>query len=734
MDDVADKENRLQATICEHPAAIQNRQLSATSDEQGNVRISKRTMRKRQTETLEQALKIHGGKANNHLPAAVGLVETLCTKFSQKQLVTTVSRKRKLCETVFPQIYNTKGKDFEKSQENVLRSIATYFCKGVMGKAKYRSVYQSVSMKKGVKKGSKRYRLKVMGCKIPSLLPYNKLMEHVKTIDLGKIGNVGEVFCADLKEEEKVNGCFRYLTDFLPSLASFYLTLEQQTEERLLWFNTPNTFQVVLGGDGAPFGKDETATAWNVSFLNRGQHILSSNENFLIFGANCSESSVPVQRYVKHLLQEMTTIENKSYSINGKDIKFKFAEFPNDLKMLAFLAGELSLSARYFSTFGNVSTADCSHVKGTFGAGPGNKWKPWAYDKRVAVAREVEKVKKQVSKQKVSEKTKRKKVTDFIASKGSRQEFEPLVGKFIDRTHVEPLHPKNNSCQQLFTLILYESIGKSALASSISDFDAVPCTSPFYKLVNCLQKKVKMGRLAKKVIRWFNENKDLARFQYRFTGQDSRLFLQNFMFIIDSIKQAHDSEKQTFSLHVFAYMSLQLRQIVSLFCRVVNVSQENIAELKQCCTNFFRCSSLFSTVTPTTWTVGHIIPAHASDVFQKYNLGLNAVSMEGREAKHMAIRRYSQNTNHHARWMQIFQHEFVHLIWLRERGYGGEDISRSKQTYIPLRVTNGQACFCGFDKGPEEDKCCYCSHNYRAQIEKSVQLGKVTVDKNLCSV
>ena len=54
---------------------------------------------------------VHGGKANNHLPAAVGLVETLCTKFSQKQLVTTVSRKRKLCETVFPQIYNTKGKD-----------------------------------------------------------------------------------------------------------------------------------------------------------------------------------------------------------------------------------------------------------------------------------------------------------------------------------------------------------------------------------------------------------------------------------------------------------------------------------------------------------------------------------------------------------------------------------------------------------------------------------------------
>ena len=84
--------------------------------------------------------------------------------------------------------------------------------------------------------------------------------------------------------------------------------------------------------------------------------------------------------------------------------------------------------------------------------------------------------------------------------------------------------------------------------------------------------------------------------------------------------------------------------------------------------------------------------------------------------------------------MQIFQHEFVHLIWLRERGYGGEDISRAKQTYILLRVTNGKACFCGFEKGPEEEKCCYCAHNHRAQIEKSVPLGKITVDRNLCSV
>ena len=33
-----------------------------------------------------------------------------------------------------------------------------------------------------------------------------------------------------------------------------------------------------------------------------------------------------------------------------------------DMKMLAMLAGELTNSAKYFSSFGNVSTADCTDL------------------------------------------------------------------------------------------------------------------------------------------------------------------------------------------------------------------------------------------------------------------------------------------------------------------------------------------------------------------------------------
>lgn len=40
------------------------------------------------------------------------------------------------------------------------------------------------------------------------------------------------------------------------------------------------------------------------------------------------------------------------------------------------------------------------------------------------------------------------------------------------------------------------------------------------------------------------------------------MLLHNFIFVIDAVKQSTDSEKQTFTLHVFAYICLQLRQIV----------------------------------------------------------------------------------------------------------------------------------------------------------------------------
>ena len=81
------------------------------------------------------------------------------------------------------------------------------------------------------------------------------------------------------------------------------------------------------------------------------------------------------------------------------------------MKMPAMLAGQLTISAKYFSPLANVSLTDCRDVKGTFGTESSNKWKPWNYQQRINVA----KLNKVNAVENISEKTKRFKITDYIA-------------------------------------------------------------------------------------------------------------------------------------------------------------------------------------------------------------------------------------------------------------------------------------------------------------------------------
>jgi hypothetical protein len=96
-----------------------------------------------------------------------------------------------LCE-VFPKIYYHKLKEFEVSDQNMLCSISTYFCRGVMGKRKYRSVYKSISLmtyssKSTMHSVKSRKRIKVTSCNIVRLVPYDKMMAHVRSLEIGSV-------------------------------------------------------------------------------------------------------------------------------------------------------------------------------------------------------------------------------------------------------------------------------------------------------------------------------------------------------------------------------------------------------------------------------------------------------------------------------------------------------------------------------------------------------------------
>ena len=318
----------------------------------------------------------------------------------------------------------------------MLRSIALYYSNGIMGKKKYRSVYVSVSSKTSPS-SKKRVRMTVADCPIPRLVPYHRLMSYINSIDIGKLYSVRDDLCGELKEEEKVVGCYRSLEELLLRLVEFYLSSDLY---EIAMFGEENTFHVALGGDGAPFGKDDSVCSWLVSILNIKRGVLSSDENFLLFGATCSENCLAVQLFLKQLLVEIQKLERTTYSVvcGGKTVELKFviSELPNDMKVLYFLAGELNNSASYFSSFGNVNIATSTNCKGTFGPEVSNTWQPWTYRDRLKVAGKVEKPKNSLEKQNLAVATKRSKVTSYIASQKSRQEFVPLLGDVIDRTHV----------------------------------------------------------------------------------------------------------------------------------------------------------------------------------------------------------------------------------------------------------------------------------------------------------
>ena len=374
--------------------------MNPTILQNGKSNQTQRTAVKRRQETFNAAMVIHGGTEENPRPAIEGMLDTLCKRSKLDDMTNLVSSNAKLQARVASAHCSREIRSFETSDENVLRSVAAYYSGGVMGKRKYKSVRLVLATKASTKKQGGREALCFMQkSRIPKLLPYDKLVSYIKQVDIGKVYSVEEEFSNYIQADEVVHGCFRDLRDYLPRLAKFYLQTKQKSNEALKWFSeTEGTFLVAFGGDGCPFGKNKSAYSFLVSFLNVGKQVASSSDNFLVFGANCeSESCGVVQNYVKYACKQMKDLQGKVFAIDGFHVTFKFQELPNDMKMLATLAGELPNSARYFSSFATVSTDDYRDLEGQFVIG-NCKWKVWDYNERVKIAESVAKFKESLPK------------------------------------------------------------------------------------------------------------------------------------------------------------------------------------------------------------------------------------------------------------------------------------------------------------------------------------------------
>ena len=697
--------------------------------------MPRRSAHRRQLETLIAAAEVNGGSVENRGPALDGMFSTICKYGKMSDVSKYVCSSQKMKKATVAKVKN-HCTEYEKSEDNFIRSLSLLYAGGVISKVKYRQTRSSLVMKntgKHTKKGfmSRERICYGWGIPIPKPLPYSILMAKIGQLDMGDVFSVRETLCHDLPVDQQVDGVYRNLENFLLMLCKFYFETDEyrKDNDKLTWFGEKEgTFKVAIGGDGAPFGKWDQAMSWLISFLNVGPRVASPNDNFLLFGANCKEDHKVIVRFTEKLASDIEAIEKKTYTVMGKEVTFSFDLLPGDMKFLAFVNGELTNSAKYFSSFANVSQGDSISLTGKFGETPNCKWRPWQYSQRLAIAQQVADFKRKIPNH-LAAKTKRSKVTQFIAGKKSRQEFKPFIGKLCDKEVVEPLHLKNNGVQYLHTMLLDLAISKSNLPKSLNSLSELPPNCALSRYLKAMENDVKAGRMKKQLGKWLLEDRGKDKnFTYRLTGKDSRLILHGFMYLVKAIQGDSTDPKLLMDLLPIVFIGTKLRDCAAIFS-MYHLTEENLAKLPQLCHDYFTAVALFgSSVSGTVWSIGHLVCAHSKQMFDKYGTGLGINTMQGREAKHVQIASFARNSQYKQRWFQVFRHDHISKLWLPIKQPSLLAYHQSHDTLIPTRIRTDPLhyCYCGMSKEADTEHCFFCGHKFMQEIKKSVSDGKAT--------
>ena len=653
--------------------------------------LSERSKRRRVSEIFTVCKAINGG-SEDILPVIDGMLLTLSSKCTSSVLVPKLLGMKPAVTKLLKQSVLTEHcNQYYHSNDNLLRSLNMYYCNNVLGKNKYISI----------KRANKRKG-------IPNVVPYEMLSKHIREIDIGELIPIEGTLDINVDDDNKGIGYYRNLRTYLPRLAQFYLSVDKNRIDKLIHFDcvkiksSSMLFLFSIGGDEAP----SAGTSFLVSFLNAGKRVCSSFENFLIFAGNVKENGIIIERYLEKLLIDIKYLESRTFEVmvdnERYDVEFKLELLPNDMKMLAFLAGELTNAAHHFLTFANVNKENVQDLNRSFNSGKENDWMPFSYKKREEDAQLVKQRKEQLklSTKKLAPTTLRNKITTYIKSLNSRQEFLPRVGVYVDKALAEPLHIKNNVCKEFFLKVWRVVVAVADVSTTIKIFKNIPEDNLLHIFVKFVSKSMKSNKLGKKLKEWFNETRDRqSDFAFRFRGEESRNYLIHFPVLIEmlckKISVHPEYEKWRKRLVVIFIQSIFLRQLISFTVRVTDICQEDLLKMKSIGIKLFKlhCIHESGPPTPSLWTLCIITPVHSKTLFEKVGLGLGANTMEGREQKHQKIKKYMENSTIHEQWGFVFRHEFISCIYLRQ--YWCDQIRYNKKInpYVPL-LKDGH-CSCG---------------------------------------
>ena len=204
----------------------------------------------------------------------------------------------------------------------------------------------------------------------------------------------------------------------------------------------------------------------------------------------------------------------------------------------------------------------------------------------------------------------------------------------------------------------------------VKSFHHIPADSMFPVFVTSVKMLMKCHKLSKKLIEWFNcEGRD-AVFSFRFRGEESGKYLKHFPQMIAMLLKNTNVLNHHERLIQFFFQSLLLRKLVSYSVRILGLKSEVVDEMEHIGLKLFKCCCIHDrNITPSLWTFTNVAPVHTKWLVEKMGLGLGVNSMEGREQKHQKIFQYMKNSTAQEKWENVFRHEFISCVYLRENGF-----------------------------------------------------------------
>ena len=162
-------------------------------------------------ETFDACSIIHGGLSLRSDPVTEGMVDTLNSKFRTKQVWNVIlNSKSKLPNSSNSEIGINWLKSFNKSEENKLKFLNTYYSHDVLGKLKYSNL----------RKANKQATFQRHSAQL------------INTIDTGTVKSL----CGLCSYYENTPVVYRELVEFILRLEEFYLLVNEEILDKLKSF------------------------------------------------------------------------------------------------------------------------------------------------------------------------------------------------------------------------------------------------------------------------------------------------------------------------------------------------------------------------------------------------------------------------------------------------------------------------------------------------------------------